>query len=375
MKKLFYFFLLTFLAFEVANVYFIMPMPKSQELNSLDFAYFIYSWRWIFRVVLVFLIGYSFYKASWKRKWIPVLSILPILVIAYLINFNMAADQLFKQPKTIQYQQIPLNKVDENRLVIGVEINGVAKAYPIEYLAYHHFIYDTIKGKTILVTYCSVCRTGRVFEPIVRGKIERFRLVGMSHYNAMIEDETTKSWWQQATGEAISGELKGEKLKEVFSSQSSLKVWLTLHPNSYILQADRTNKSNYSSSFAYEDGTSKSSLTGTNSESWKAKSWVIGVKSKDGSHTFDWNELKEKRVIHSKIGSVNSFLLLSQDNKSFFAFENPINLHAQLVNDTIKLGKNLYRLNGHSINSLKDLKPLIAYQEFWHSWKQFSKNK
>ena len=42
-----------------------------------------------------------------------------------------------------------------------------------------------------MVTYCTVCRTGRVFSPIVEGQPETFRLVGMDHFNAMFEDEGT----------------------------------------------------------------------------------------------------------------------------------------------------------------------------------------
>jgi hypothetical protein len=63
-----------------------------------------------------------------------------------------------------------------------------------------------------MITYCTVCRTGRVFEPVVNGKFEKFRLVGMDHFNAMFEDVTTKSWWRQVTGEAITGKLKGQQL-------------------------------------------------------------------------------------------------------------------------------------------------------------------
>jgi hypothetical protein len=44
-----------------------------------------------------------------------------------------------------------------------------------------------------MITYCTVCRTGRVFSPDVDGKPETFRLVGMDHFNAMFEDENQKA--------------------------------------------------------------------------------------------------------------------------------------------------------------------------------------
>lgn len=77
----------------------------------------------------------------------------------FMANFKMAADAMFQQPKQIIFKTADENKVDSNRLVIGVEINGETKAYPIQLMGYHHHLQDSVGGKAILVTYCTVCRT------------------------------------------------------------------------------------------------------------------------------------------------------------------------------------------------------------------------
>ena len=238
MKKYFWLGLIGLLLFEIANVYFIMPMPGSQQMNSIDLAYFLYKWRWIFRGLFAALIFIGLFNTQWKRKWLLFFPIAIVAAVVYMANFKMAADAMFKQPNQLLLVNAESNKVDSNRLVLGVSINGEAKAYPIRFLGYHHHIQDTVGGKPIMVTYCTVCRTGRVFEPIVNGKKEKFRLVGMDHFNAMLEDATTKSWWRQVTGEAIAGKLKGQQLPEVFSTQTSLADWLQLNPTSLIMQAD-----------------------------------------------------------------------------------------------------------------------------------------
>ncbi len=38
---------------------------------------------------------------------------------------------------------------------------------------------------------------------------------------------------------------------------------------------------------------------------------------------YDWNQLKKERIIHDKIENVSMLLVLSSDDKSFFAFERP----------------------------------------------------
>ena len=370
---MFWFGLIGLLLFEIANVYFIMPMPGSQQMNSIDLAYFLYKWRWIFRGLFAAMIFIGLFRSQWKRKWLLFFPIAIVAVVIYMANFVMAADAMFKQPKQLLLVSAGSNKVDSNRLVIGVSINGEAKAYPIQYLGYHHHIQDTVDGKPIMVTYCTVCRTGRVFEPIVNGKQEKFRLVGMDHFNAMLEDATTKSWWRQVTGEAITGELKGQQLPEVYSTQTSLADWLQLNPNSLIMQADETFIKTYDSTFKFESGASKSKLTGTDSLSWKDKSWVIGVKAGKESKAYDWNQLKKEKLIQDKIGATPVLIVLSENNKSFFAFQRPTDNSAfTLSGDTLLFDNHKYRIDGKGIDTSFSLKPLPASQEFWHSWRTFN---
>jgi len=375
MKIFFWLGFVGLLLFEIANVYFIMPMPGSQKMNSIDAAYFLYKWRWMFRGLFVLIIIIGLFKTKWNRKW-KWLLVLPIGILAaviYMVNFKISADAMFKQPGQLLLVNADKNKVNPNRLVIGVSINGEAKAYPIEFLGYHHHIQDIVGGKAVLITYCTVCRTGRVFEPLVNGKKETFRLVGMDHFNAMLEDATTKSWWRQVTGEAIAGKLKGQHLPEVFSTQTSLAEWLSLNPNTLIMQADTTFTKSYSQTTKYEDGSSRDKLTGTDSLSWKDKSWVIGVKAGKEAKAYDWNKLKEDRLIQDKIASTPVLIVLTKDNKSFFAFERPdANSKFSLSNDIIWYNNRQFRIDGKGIDTSFSLKPLPASQEFWHSWRTFN---
>jgi len=349
-----------------------MPMPGSQRMNSIDIAYFLYKWRWIFRVLFGLMIVIGLFSSKWKRKWVLIFPVVIVAAVLYMANFKMAADAMFRQPHQLLLTNANKNKVDPNRLVLGVSINGEAKAYPIQFLGYHHHIQDTVGGKAIMVTYCTVCRTGRVFEPVVNGKKEKFRLVGMDHFNAMLEDATTKSWWRQATGEAITGKLKGQKLPEVFSTQTSLAHWLQLNPNSLILQADPAFIKSYDSTGKFETGASRSSLTGTDTLSWKDKSWVIGIKAGKERKAYDWNQLKKEHIIQDKMGNTDLLIVLSKDDKSFFSFERPADSKFLLINDTIVYNNRHYRIDGQGIDTTGSLKHLPAYQEFWHSWRTFN---
>ena len=371
MKKFFWIGLIGLVLFEIANVFFIMPMPGSQRMNSINLAYFLYNWRWMFRILFLLLIVNGLFLSRWTKKVTLAIPVVIAAGIIYMANFKMAADHMFRRATSMLLVGAATNLVDTSRLIIGVDIDGQAKAYPIQFLGYHHQVMDMVGKRLLMITYCTVCRSGRVFEPIVNGKREEFRLVGMDHFNAMFEDKTTKSWWRQETGEAIAGKLKGHRLPEVFSVQTTLAKWLQLYPNSLVMQPDPGFTKNYDSTFKFESGKSKSSLTGTDSLSWKDKSWVVGLTSCKYSKAYDWNRLRKERIINDKIDTTPIVLVLANDSKSFFAFVRPSQAKLGIVGDTLVSGEGKYVINGTGINSNTSLTPLPAYQEFWHSWKTF----
>jgi hypothetical protein len=362
--------------FELAKVYFIMPMPGSQRIKSLDAAYALHTWRWAFRLVALVAIGAGMRAAFDVRRWrraVPVLVLLGAAVVGIAANYVLMADHMFKQPEHLVLAPRGANKVDENGVVVGVERDGEAKAWPIRFLVYHHQIQDTIGGKPILVTYCSVCRTGRVFEPLVGGQHETFRLVGMDTFNAMFEDTRTGSWWRQATGTAVAGPLKGAHLTEVNSAQLTLRQFFALHPNALVMQPDPMFAAEYDSEGRFERGESRGDLTRTDRGSWNDKSWVIGIERGTGSKAFDWNELKARRVINDRVGDTPIVLALSEDGQGFVAFERPADVPA------FAIAGNILTANGRSYDfSGRDLAragaaltPIAASQEFWHSWRSF----
>lgn len=374
MKQLFYLSIIGFALFEIASVYFIMPMPGgSQEVNSIDLAYALYSWRWFIRGFFVLLIIFGARSVFVKRKWLPAAALILLAGIIYATNFYMAADSMFYQPKTLTVVKASDNRVDPARLILGITYQGEAKAYPIQYLGYHHQVRDSIAGKPIMVTYCTVCRTGRVWEPIVNGHMEEFRLVGMDHYNAMFEDKTTKSWWRQANGQAITGSLKGQELPEFPSMQTTLSKWFDLHPNSLVMQPDPHFQVKYDSMATYEGGKPIGRLTRRDTASWQDKSWIVGVEAGVTSKAYDWNLLQKERVLYDVIGDTPVVVFLSNDNKSFVVLErNSPEQRFILAHDTIKSEGNAYLFDGTSLTkSGSNLKKLDAYQEYWHSWLTF----
>lgn len=369
---------------EILRVYFIMPFPGSQQMNSVHWAYWIgrnILWLRLIGLVLVcYPIVYFFIQKQLLPKILAAVLGIAYIVVFYLFNYQYEADKMFYQPKHQLFANSADDSTNTRQLVIGVVINQEAKAYPLQMIGYHHQIVDTIGNTPVIITYCTVCRTGRVYSSFVNGKNESFRLVGMDHFNAMFEDATTKSWWGQATGEAIAGALQGHKLKELPSNQLTLAAWLRQYPNSFILQPDPSFKKQYADLNGYDKGTVKSSLEKRDSGSWHPKSWVVGVVQNGTAKAYDWNTFVHQQIINDICNNQPVVLVLEEDTASFHVFNRILNGHVfhfqKNVNNTFmdSITHSVWNMDGECIEGSEKgskLQPVQAYQEFWHSWKTF----
>ena len=112
-------------------------------------------------------------------------------------------------------------------------------------------------------------------------------------------------------------------------------------------------------------------MTGTDSLSWKNKSWVVGIKLNGQAKAYDWNQLKKEKMIRDTIGKTAVLIVLAADGKSFFAYEVPPVNSIIMQRDTLFLNNIRYLLDGSGIDTTIALKRVMASQEFWHSWKTF----
>ena len=101
----------------------------------------------------------------------------------------------------------------ENEPVIAITVGDEARAYPIQILIWHEIVNDTLGSKPLLVTFCPLCNTAIAFERTVNGQVFDFGTTGRLRFsNLIMYDRQTETWWQQATGDAIAGELAGTQL-------------------------------------------------------------------------------------------------------------------------------------------------------------------
>jgi len=367
------------------HAYLLMPFPGSQDLNAITVSYYLEKIVFPLRLVGgVLIIGYLvkyFSKNSLGGKIGKLVAVALCLGSFYITDFKFKAETMFEEPQTIKFANAFNNKVPGSFLIIGVVNNGVAKAYPVNYLGYHHKVQDNVGDEPVLVTYCTMCRTGIVYSPLINGVRQTFRLVGARHYNAIIEDSGTKTWWYQATGNAAVGPLKGSHLKELPYEQSTLSAWLIKHPGSLILQPDQHYLGDYNDLKNYDRIQAvdrDSSLK--NKDTLIRKSWVLGVIINGQAKAYNWRQLVKKRLLNDLVNKTPLLVVIEKDSLTYHAFNSALKgtiLHFNLdANDQLTDAEtaSVWDWDGLCTSgTLKDnrLGKIQAYQEYWHSWNHF----
>ena len=123
--------------------------------------------------------------------------------------------------------------------VIFFELNGDAKAYPLQILTWHEIVNDVVDGVPVSVTFCPLCNAAIVFDRRLERTVYDFGTSGkLRHSDLIMWDRQTESWWQQFTGEGIVGELAGKKLTMLSSSIVSFSDFRAANPKGTVLSRD-----------------------------------------------------------------------------------------------------------------------------------------
>ncbi len=127
-------------------------------------------------------------------------------------------------------------KPDER--LIGLIVNGDARAYPLPILSAHEVVNDVVGGEPVAVTWCPLCYTALVFSRHISTREEplTFGVSGKLLYNTLVMyDRQTESLWSQLYGAALDGPLSGERLSFFPSHITTWEQWYARHPDSRVL--------------------------------------------------------------------------------------------------------------------------------------------
>lgn len=180
--------------------------------------------------------------------------------------------------------------------VLGIELNGVARAYPIRILNHHEIVNDAFGGHAIVVTYCPLCNSGIAFDAKIDGTRLEFGVSGLL-YNSdvLLYDRQTGSLWSQIMKTAVAGKMKGTRLAALPLAHTTWRDWVERHPETQVLSNDTGFRRDYKTD-PYQDYRRTGSLmfpVAEENSTYRRKSLVLGLEIDGNFKAYPFSELNK----------------------------------------------------------------------------------
>jgi hypothetical protein len=222
-----------------------------------------------------------------------------------------------------------------------------------------------------------------VWETTVDGRQLHFHLAGINNQNFIMRDEETGSWWQQVSGEAISGPLKGKQLRSIDQDELTFATWKQEEPNGRVLKPDPTVAPDDYVPSDWEQKMAKARVASLHiDQTIPPRTLVIGLTVGNVAKAYPFEALVKQSPIIDEVGGVPIVVVLGKDGKSVRAFERIVD--GRKLEMFSKTGANElfdaetqseWDFTGRAINgplSGRQLKKIPVLSDYWFDWKNYN---
>jgi hypothetical protein len=157
----------------------------------------------------------------------------------------------------------------------------------------------------------------------VNGRVLHFYLAGINNQNFLMRDKETGTWWQQISGKAISGPLRGASLELVLSDELSFGEWKSEVSDAPVVAEVLKEVPKYAKEYEsnWEPGVAKLpvviSFPGTE---LKSRDVVVGLEIDGPGRAYPWDTLVKQSPVVDQVHGTPLLVAVGPDGKSFRVF-------------------------------------------------------
>ena len=221
-----------------------------------------------------------------------------------------------------------------------------------------------------------------MWETEVNGRKLNFHLAGINNQNFIMRDEETGSWWQQVSGEAIQGSLKGARLKPVFHDELPFATWKREQSRGRVLRPDERVADSYERA-DWEDHMVRAPVVTPSSpdDPLAPRELIIGIVLGQDSRAYPLAALKARSPVLDTLGGVPIVIVVGDDKKSVRAFETrvddrPLEFFARTDGSALRLFDketgSEWDFTGRAISGPlagRNLSKIPVLADYWFDWK------
>lgn len=234
------------------------------------------------------------------------------------------------KPKFSKAEELEDCITDKEEVVV-VTLESETKVYPKSILAQHLLINDKLGEEPILVSYCVLCDSVKVYSRISEQETLVFGTTGLLYKNSdMFYDAKTESLWSQFTGQALVGEDIGSQLTSLPLKIMSFAKAKEEFADAEILNFDTGFKKNYKDE-SLQDFLNNDKIiapVANNNPSISSKAHVLGFEINSQKYAIEIGKIQNSAnfIIDSKLLEVK----INQGEITLTYDENPINFTRSL---------------------------------------------
>lgn len=188
--------------------------------------------------------------------------------------------------------------------VVVVEINGDARAYPIQVLIWHEIVNDTVGDEPVTVTFCPLCNSALVFKRQFGSRLLDFGTSGELYQSALVMyDRQTESLWAHFTGEGVVGHYAGAQLELIPAQTLSYGDFAERYPDGQVLTTETGFTRSYGLNpyVGYDDEATDpigAFISQDIDDRLPSKTRMVGVLAPSGPFSLTLADLTEDGVFH-----------------------------------------------------------------------------
>ena len=205
--------------------------------------------------------------------------------------------------------------LEDSELVVGININGDIRAYPLQILVWHEIANDNVGGIPVAITYCPLCFTNQVFyRTLEDGTTVEFGTSGkLYNSNLVMYDRTSDSLWSQALAQGIVGKYAGVNLQRIPFDVAYWKEWKELYPESKVLSRDTGSSRPYGADpyGGYYTNSEVLFPISNQDDRLGLKEIIIGLENNGKYKAYKLQEVEDKKIINDEINDESIALLSS----------------------------------------------------------------
>ena len=259
------------------------------------------------------------------------------------------------------------NEWQSDDLVIGVAVEGDARAYPVRLLSSHEIVNDVVGGRPIVITWCPLCFSALVFDRVVDDRTLTFGVSGyLFRNNLVMYDHQTNTYWSQLLAQGIRGALNGEKLTLVPTVITEWASWKDEHPETTVLSAQQLGKQadKVVDPYAGYYASGIAGLTGSLADDrLPAKELVVGLVIGDEARAYPLPALKETVIVNDQLASVPLLLLYDADLQTVYVYHRKVGNQILIFEADDEVGS----LRDVNTGSLWDVRSGVAVEGTYRS--------